>query len=58
MPFGQIMYVGDNVNKDFCAPKQLGMRWLWIKNSDGLYVSSENSVEDYITSISELLHHI
>ena len=28
IPFEQMMYVGDNLNKDFQAPKQLGMQWL------------------------------
>ena len=32
-----MMYVGDNLNKDFQAPKQLGMQWLWVDNGQGLY---------------------
>lgn len=39
IPFEQIIYVGDNPNKDFQAPKQLGMRWKYVKNEDGLYTS-------------------
>lgn len=37
IPFEQMIYVGDNVEKDFQAPKQLGMRSIFFKNKDGLY---------------------
>ena len=37
IPFEQLMYVGDNAAKDFQAPRQLGMQWLLIKNSESLY---------------------
>ncbi len=37
IPFEQIMYVGDNLAKDFQAPIQLGMQGVWIKNEDGIY---------------------
>ena len=36
-PFEQMVYVGDNPKKDFTAPRALGMKSIWIKNSDGLY---------------------
>ena len=36
--YSRMCYVGDNVNKDFIAPQQLGMRSIWFKNPDGLYV--------------------
>lgn len=34
-----VAYVGDNVHKDFIAPKKLGMRCIWFRNKDGLYNS-------------------
>lgn len=37
MPFEQMVYVGDNPVKDFQAARQLGMRWIYFKNEDGLY---------------------
>lgn len=37
IPFEQLMYVGDNIHKDFAAPKQLGMKWYLVNNKDGLY---------------------
>lgn len=36
--YSQMCYVGDNINKDFIAPQQLGMRSIWFKNPDGLYI--------------------
>lgn len=47
-----VMYVGDNVAKDFQAPLQLGMKYIWFNNPDGLY-SLETDI-DYIDSIAEL----
>ena len=32
-----VVYVGDNMIKDFQAPQQLGMMRLWLKNIDGLH---------------------
>ncbi|MBO6129126.1 MAG: ATP-grasp domain-containing protein [Pseudobutyrivibrio sp.] len=52
IPFEQIMYVGDNVNKDFQAPKQLGMKWVWFKNPDGLYYQ-EGTEQNFINSYEE-----
>mgnify|MGYP005781844975 CR=1 FL=1 len=39
LPFEQMVYVGDNAEKDFQAPKQLGMRSVFFrnKNKDGIY---------------------
>lgn len=37
LPCQQIIYIGDNANKDFQACRQLGMKWLWFENCNGLY---------------------
>lgn len=37
VPFDVMCYVGDNMKKDFIAPEHLGMKWIWFRNSDGLY---------------------
>lgn len=37
VPFDRMCYVGDNVRKDFIAPKKLGMRCIFFDNADGLY---------------------
>lgn len=59
LPYEQIVYVGDNPNKDFQACRQLGMRWKYFRNEDGLYYQDEiidkNST---ITSIGDLLNNI
>lgn len=52
IPFEQIVYVGDNPNKDFQAPKQLGMRWAYFKNDDGLY--AEDAMGAMFHSIREI----
>ena len=36
--YSEMCYVGDNINKDFIAPQKLGIRAIWFKNQDGLYV--------------------
>ena len=36
-----IVYVGDNIRKDFQAPRQLGMRTVWFRSGDGLYDRAE-----------------
>lgn len=41
IPFEQMVYVGDNLGKDFQAPAQLGMKCLYFRNLDGLYKTEE-----------------
>ena len=35
--FGRMVYVGDNIKKDFQAPKTLGMKTIYFKNTDSIY---------------------
>lgn len=37
----EIVYAGDNPAKDFQAPKQLGMKSVWLRNPEGLYFREE-----------------
>ena len=37
VPFCKMIYVGDNVKKDFIAPERLGMQTIHFSNPDGLY---------------------
>ena len=53
LPFEQMIYVGDNANKDFHAPKQLGMQWVLINNGDGIYETDDNGIP-----ISGLLEYL
>ena len=41
LPYEQIVYVGDNPNKDFQASRQLGMKSICFKNADGIYTDKE-----------------
>lgn len=36
VPFSKMVYVGDNIKKDFIAPEHLGMQTIWFRNRDGL----------------------
>ena len=54
IPFEQMMYVGDNSNKDFQAPKQLGIRSVYYKNPDGLY-TDDGFDATTIKNISEIM---
>lgn len=35
--YKKMCYVGDNIRKDFLVSEQLGMRFIWFRNSDGIY---------------------
>lgn len=52
-----VVYVGDNPDKDFQAPHQLGMKSVWLNNPDGLYTSKADR-EGSINSVSDLLRII
>lgn len=40
-PFEKMVYVGDNISKDFIAPEQLGMQSIFYINIDGIYWTGE-----------------
>lgn len=42
IPYDDMVYVGDNVSKDFIAPKELGMNCVWVRNKEGLYYNESN----------------
>lgn len=60
MPFEQIMYVGDNVTKDFKASKQLGMRSVWFQNKCGLHLDRtfSESIEIIVTDLLDVVQEI
>jgi HAD superfamily hydrolase (TIGR01549 family) len=61
-PFEQMVYIGDNVNKDFIAPCELNMQVLYFNNADGLYYDNERNafikVDAEYNTISEITRHI
>lgn len=54
--FAQMIYVGDNINKDFIAPKQLGMQSVLFDNKDGLYQC--NYLKTSISNPTEIINMI
>lgn len=37
MDYKRMIYIGDNISKDFIAPEKLGMKTIYFNNTDGLY---------------------
>ena len=61
LPVETLAYVGDNMAKDFQAPRQLGMKSIFFMNDTGLYCNvfqDSNECDLKITSISELYEMI
>lgn len=54
VPYGNMMYVGDNPRKDFQAPRALGMQWIYFRNADGIYSCSDADTDGGVSSIKEL----
>lgn len=50
-----VVYVGDNAAKDSQAPRQLGMRFLWFDNEEGLYRSEKQEGYNSISAIRDVL---
>ncbi len=50
LPASEMIYVGDNPAKDFQAPRQLGIKSVWVNNDEGLYqfVSELTSVDSVL----------
>ncbi len=48
-----IVYIGDNPTKDFQAARQLGMKWIWFNNEDGIY-SANQCIGTTVKSLHEL----
>lgn len=46
-----IVYIGDNPNKDFQAPRQIGMKAIWFKNTNGLYSNNSETDMEFIEDI-------
>lgn len=38
LPFETMIYIGDNPNKDFIAPENLKMQYIYFANRNGLYI--------------------
>lgn len=60
MNSSEMVYIGDNACKDFQAPKQLGMKSIWLRNIDSVYFI--NSKEEFcgivINDIRKVLQYL
>lgn len=54
VPFANMVYVGDNVHKDFNAPRTLGMQSVHFVNPEGLYFNGVQENTKSANSFAEL----
>ena len=52
--YDEMIYIGDNIKKDFIAPNFLGMKSILLKNNNGVYSNIHATFDD----ITDLPHHI
>ena len=52
----EIVYVGDNIAKDFQAPRQLGMQCVYFDNEDGLYWCQDDN--EGIKAVTDVMNRI
>lgn len=62
--FVEMVYVGDNINKDFITPNRLGIRTIQIRREDGIYIEREKErskiyyANHIINSLDELINKL
>lgn len=44
VPFENMVYIGDNLSKDFIAPEKLGMQCIMLEHDDNLYKFSSDKI--------------
>ena len=55
LPFEELVYIGDNPDKDFRAAIQLGMESIYFENSDGLYYRKDVPENTYGIKICDIV---
>lgn len=55
LPFEEMVYIGDNPDKDFRAPIQLGMESIYFENQDGLYYRKDAPDNAYGIKICDIV---
>lgn len=59
IPFSNMIYVGDNLEKDFYAPKMLGMQSVYFNNTEGLYREDKPAQVDFcLDSICDIRKYL
>lgn len=60
--FNEMMYIGDNISKDFVTAKKLGIKTIHIKRDEGIYTDLKYAQEyeaDYqISSLEQVINFI
>lgn len=46
--FERMVYIGDNIAKDFIAPSKLKMKSIWVRNPDGIYCGRKKNEDSCI----------
>lgn len=54
LPYEEMLYVGDNLAKDFIAPQILGMQCIHFNNKTGLYYADNAGIVPSVSSVEEL----
>ncbi|MDO4499708.1 MAG: HAD-IA family hydrolase [Erysipelotrichaceae bacterium] len=55
LPYEEVIYIGDNMKKDFQACKQLGMHWKCFENVDGIYYTSKECCDNKIFNLRDFM---
>ena len=59
--YSNMVYIGDNLKKDFITPKNLGMKTIHIKRKEGIYnnveLPKEYQSEKIITNLNQLRNY-
>lgn len=58
----EMIYIGDNSTKDWQAPRQIGIRFLWFNNPDSLYSDNRQDrntqtiydIKDFLNALGEI----
>lgn len=53
--YRNMIYIGDNIDKDFKAPKKLGMQAMFFNNKQGLYYKRNDSNILTVCSVNEMI---
>ena len=52
VPFSSMIYIGDNLEKDFQAPKKLGMQFIHYNNPNSFVIRNQTNSEKYDSIIT------
>lgn len=57
--YAEMLYVGDNAEKDFTAPEKLGMQCLYFRHGTGLYASAgKGGADAEVSTVADMRRHL